>query len=363
MIILEWNGEIGWELWTGRIKGDLKSNSGEDLTIRFSSIGGDIFEGADIMTMLANHKKDNQGIKMNLELGGVAASMGSAIASSPVWDNITVESLTAHMIHRPSSFVYGDHEDMRARADFLEKANNVYAKLYADKSGTPVSEIQILMKDTTWLFGQEIVDAGFADSVSETEQSGDKDMILTGMKNKFSTMCTNQAEIHKDDSFDIVRAAACFKQDVPTKMVNTPDPKGDEDNDNIPTPVVGKSKMEVPMNEEELKKDNPELYNALMKKGADTEREANSVRVKNLTEMKAKDEYKSIPKVVLVIDKCISDGATTVEAQPLVMAAMLAMVNDPKKMQALMSAQESPEDIQGGDDPKPEMKIKKSAEV
>lgn len=160
MIILEWIGEIGWELWPGRIKGDLKSNTGEDLTVRFSSIGGDIFEGADIMTMLSNHKKDNSGIKMNLELGGVAASMGSAIASSPVWDNITVDPLTAHMIHRPSSFVFGDHEDMRARADFLEKAGNVYAKLYSDKSGTPVEEIQTSMKDETWLFGQEIVDAG-----------------------------------------------------------------------------------------------------------------------------------------------------------------------------------------------------------
>ena len=362
MIILEWNGEIGWELWTGRIKGDLKSNSGEDLTIRFSSIGGDIFEGADIMTMLANHKKDNPEIKMNLELGGVAASMGSAIASSPVWDNITVESLTAHMIHRPSSFVWGDFDDMRARADFLEKANNVYAKLYADKSGQSLAEIQTQMKDTTWLFGQEIVDAGFADSVAESDQTGDKDMIITGMKNKFSAMCTHQSKMHEGESLDIVKAAACFKIDV--SNMNTVKPVKAEKIK--PTPVR-KSKMEVPMTEEELakfKKDNPEAYQAMMKEGREQEKASNSERVKSLTEMKAKDEYKNIPEVVAVIDKCISDNTTTAEAQPLVMAAMLAMVNDPKKMQALMSAQESPEDITGGGDPKPTvMKTKKSAEV
>lgn len=357
MIILEWNGEIGWELWTGRIKGDLKSNSGEDLTIRFSSIGGDIFEGADIMTMLANHKKDNPGIKMNLELGGVAASMGSAIASSPVWDNITVESLTAHMIHRPSSFVWGDFDDMRARADFLEKANNVYAKLYADKSGTSIEEIQTLMKDTTWLFGQEIVDAGFADSVTTSEQTGDKDMIITGMKNKFSAMCTNQSKLHEDESFDIVRAAACFKIEVPTPTKMTTKPPG-KPVDNKPS-SEGNSNMEVPMNEEELKKDNPELYETLMKKGAEQEKEANSARVKSLTEMKAKDEYKSIPEVLAVIDKCIEDGTEMSATQPLIMAAMMKIMADPAKMAKL----ESPGNIDGGGDPKPEMKTKKQAEV
>ena len=354
MIILEWNGEIGWELWTGRIKGDLKSNSGEDLTIRFSSIGGDIFEGADIMTMLANHKKDNPGIKMNLELGGVAASMGSAIASSPVWDNITVESLTAHMIHRPSSFVYGDFDDMRARADFLEKANNVYAKLYADKSGTSLTEIQTQMKDTTWLFGQEIVDAGYADSVVESDQTGDKDMIITGMKNKFSKMCDNQAKIHEGESLDIVKAAACFKIDMSTPNTNTTGKPG------IITPSSeGKSKMEVPVDTlEELKKEKPELYKAAMKQGADKEKEGNSERVKALTEMKKDDDYKDFPEVLEVIDNAIMNGGTTETVTPKINIAIMKIMKDPARMSAI----ESPGDISGGDS-KPESETDKIGEV
>jgi len=354
MIILEWNGEIGWELWTGKIKGDLKTNSGEDLTIRFSSIGGDIFEGADIMTMLANHKKDNPGIKMNLELGGVAASMGSAIASSPVWDNITVESLTAHMIHRPSSFVWGDHEDMRARADFLEKANNVYAKLYSDKSGTPVEEIQTLMKDTTWLFGQEIVDAGFADSVAETEQSGDKDMIITGMKNKFSKMCDNQAKLHEGENFDTVKAAACFKIDVP-KMKTVKTVKAET----IKPSSEGNSSMEVPMNEEELKKDNPELYDALMKKGADQEKDSNSARVTALTEMKKDEDYKDVPEIQEVLDNAIMGTETVDSVIPKINLAVMKIMKDPARMASI----ESPGDIAGGDSKPVEMKTKQSAEV
>lgn len=356
MIILEWNGEIGWELWTGRIKGDLKSNSGEDLTIRFSSIGGDIFDGADMMVLLANHKKDNPGIKMNLELGGVAASMGSAIAASPVWDTISVEPLTAHMIHRPSSFVYGDFDDMRARADFLEKANNVYAKLYADKSGQSLSEIQTQMKDTTWLFGQEIVDAGFADSVVESDQTGDKDMIITGMKNKFSKMCENQTKLHEGESLDIVKAAACFKIDMSTTNTNTTGKP-----EIIKPTSVGNSNMEVPMNEEELakfKKDNPEAYQAMMKEGRDQEKTANSERVKLLTEMKKDDDYKDFPEVLEVIDNAIMNGGTTETVTPKINIAIMKIMKDPARMSAI----ESPGDISGGDS-KPESETETIGEV
>lgn len=352
MTILEWNGEIGWELWQGKVKNDLKMSDG-DITVRFSSIGGDIFEGADIITMLANHKKDNPNIKMNLELGGVAASMGSAIAASPMWDEVAVESLTAHMIHRPSSFIFGDFEDMKTRAEFLEKANNVYAKLYADKSGKPVEEIKTLMKNTTWLFGQEIVDNGFADKVMESDQQGDKDMILTGMKNKFSTMCANQKKINENESFDVVRAAACFKEDI--TMVTTSKPKEIEDNKNIKPDLSGKSKMEVPQvkDKKELKKELPEVYDEVLNDGVMKERESETQRRKDLAAMKAKDEYKNIPEVVAVIDKGIIEGEPIEEVRTMVNAALVTLLNKPGKIDEI----ESPVDITGSDQ-KPSMKAK-----
>jgi len=352
MVILEWSGEIGWELWSGRVKNDLKMSDG-DITVRFSSVGGDIFEGADIINLLMDHKRDNPNVKMHLELKGVAASMGSAIASSPVWDLVAVESLTAYMIHRPSSFSYGDFDSMKQSAEFLEKATNVYAQYYSNKSGKSLKDIQTLMKDTTWYFGQEIVDNGFADRVIESEQEGDKNMILTSMKNKFATMSARMKELHKDESFDVVRASACFREEKPT-MVNPV-----STTDNIKPSSEGKSIMEVSrMTEEELKKDNPELYNTLMKKGADNERELNSARVKALAEMKAKDEYKSIPEVVAVIDKAIEDGTTMEATQPLIMAAMMKIMADPARMAAI----ESPQNIQGGNSAAT-MKAKKSVEM
>lgn len=342
MVILEWSGEIGWELWQGKVKNDLKMSDG-DITVRFSSVGGDIFEGADIINLLMDHKRDNPNVKMHLELKGVAASMGSAIASSPVWDSVAVESLTAYMIHRPSSFSFGDFDSMKQSAEFLEKATNVYAQYYSNKSGKSLKDIQSLMKDTTWYFGQEIVDNGFADRVIESEQEGDKNMILTSMKNKFATMSARMKELHKDESFDVVRASACFREEQP-KMVKPVKPT---DNTNIPS-SEGKSIMEVSrMTEEELKKDNPELYNTLMKKGADNEREVNSARVKALTEMKNDKDYKDLPEIQEVLDNAIMGTDTVDSVLPKINIAVMKIMKDPARMAAI----ESPQAIQGGSTP------------
>lgn len=357
MVILEWNGEIGWDLWQGRVKTDLKMSSGEDVTVRFSSIGGDIFEGADIISLLTDHKRDNPGIKMLLELKGVAASMGSAISASPVWDDVAVESITAYMIHRPTMFSYGDFEDMESRADFLKKANDVFAQYYADRSGIKVDKIQELMKAETWYYGQAIVDAGFADRVIQSEESGDEKMIMTTMKQKFATMCASKKERDEKVAFDVDRAVACFKSNETTMVIP------DKSDNNTPSTSEGKSKMEVPMTLEELKEKHPDLYKSAMLAGANEEREENSARVKSLTEMKNRDEYKNIPEVVAVIDTAIEDGTTMEATQPLIMAAMMRVMNDPKKLQAVMAANESPEDIDGGGNTKPEMKKKINYEV
>lgn len=347
MKILEWNGEIGYDLWSSKARADLKLISKEDIKVKLSSVGGDIFEGADIMTAVADYKRANPDSKMHLELGGVAASMGSAIASSPEWETVSVETTTAYMIHRPSSFVYGDFDDMRARADFLEKANDVYAKLYSTKSGKELTEIQSMMKDTTWFFGQEIVDNGFADNVLESEQTGDKDMILTGMKNKFSSMCDNQAKLHDGENFDTVKAAAYFKTEKPKMVI----PTENVDN-NTPSVVEGQSNMEVPiMNEEELKKDHSKLYDSVMASGETKERD----RVKKLSEMKTKEEYKAIPEVVAVLDKAILDGNSIDEAQTMMNAAMVAVLRNPNMAANL----DSPEDLGSGDKETPVMKTKK----
>ncbi len=333
MQILEWNGEIGYDLFNQKVNDDLKMANGEDITARFSSIGGSIFEGADMISTIADYRRDFPSAKMILEIKGVAASMGSAFASSPVWNEVLVDSTTAYMIHRPTTFSYGDFENMKSSAEFLERASETFVNYYSAKSGKTSEEIKTLMKDTTWYYGQAIVDNGFANKVIDSELTGDSNMIIAGMKNKFATMCNNQKQKHENDDFDIVRASACFKTETPTIKV-----------DEIKPTSVGQSKMEVPMNEEELKAKHPELYESVMKSGAKQEKDSNSERVKALTEMKKDEDYKDVPEIQEVLDSAIMGTETVDSVIPKINLAVMKIMKDPARMSAI----ESPGAITGG---------------
>lgn len=353
MTIIELSGEIGWDIWPKNVSEQLKKAGSDDLMVRFSSIGGSVFDGSDIMTLFVDHKRDNPGIKMDLELKAVAASMGSAIAASPVWDSVGVDSTTGYMIHNPSSLAWGDFRELQSMADFLSSMRSVYSDLYSSRSGKSKKEIESLMDSESWFFGQGIVDNGFADKVITSEDAGgeplaegeednqDENIIIFEMKKKLEEMKKHQKEV--SGAFDKDRAVACL-----SKIPGT-DKKGTKlsDDSKKTAPVQKGRKTEVPEVETkaELMKELPEVYAESKMDGVKTERE----RVAALMALKQKEEYKGIPEVVQVIDTAIEEGNSPEEVQPLMMAAMVKIMKDPARVDEI----ESPGDIQGGDQ-KPE---------
>lgn len=353
MVAIDLQGEIGWDIWPDDVRKKLTGAGKEDIVVRFSSIGGSVFDGSDIMTLFVDHKRDNPGIVMDLEIKAIAASMGSAIAASPVWDSVGVDITTAYMIHNPSTFAWGDYREMLGVAKFLELMQTVYVGVYAARSGKSENEIIEMMEadfDGSWLFGQAIIDAGFADKIITVEDAGadplpegadepaDENIIIIAMKQKFEEMKKHQKEVNSDGAFDKDRAAACFrpgmKKDkpavVPEINIEKPAPKG---GDITEVPSVE--------NKSELKKELPDVYDESVQDGVTKERE----RVAGLVALKAKDEYKDIPEVCAAIDSTIADGGSIADAQTLMNAAMVKIMNDPNRMAAL----ESPGDISGGD--------------
>ena len=338
MKILEWNGIIGWDIWLQQVKANLKESKSEDITVRFSSQGGSIFEGADIYNALTDHKKDNLGIKMILEIKGLAASMGSFIASSPVWDKVIIEPTTMLMIHNPWSYMAGDYREMRKEADFLENARILYSDSYSKRSGKSKDEILEIMDNETWLMGQDIIDNGFADEIAGSEENIDSNMITMKAKKDFMSMKKLFKDAEEKEKFDENRAVACLSKF--NMQVENKNPE-----------ITGVNNMEVTVETKmELQKEKPEIYNESVNDGVMQERD----RVKKLSEMKAKDEYKSIPEVVAVLDKAILEGNSIDEAQTMMNAAMVAVLRNPN-----MSAHlDSPVDLGAGDQ-QPVMTTKK----
>ena len=359
MTVLEWSGEIGWELWTPELRAQLKASKGDDLTIRFSSVGGSLFEGGDIFNLLADHRRDHPKIKMNLEIKSTALSMGSAIAASPVFDDVSVEQTSMFMLHNPWTIAIGDFDEMQGRADFLKSARDMFARVYSAKSGQSITDTIDDMSAETWFFGQEIIDAGFANRMNESVSSAepvagivgigqDKTLVLTAVKAKFQEMKKRQKELNEGVEFDEERAVACLKGSSNTKIVSK---SAGATNKNIAHKEI---KVE---NKKELINELPVVYDECVQDGIKIERE----RVKALTAMKTRDEYKDIPEVLAVIDKAVDEGLESDQVSAMIVAVVLKVANDPARAKA--AAQESPGAIQGADPKSPVMQTKRIREV
>ncbi|MCK4818999.1 ATP-dependent Clp protease proteolytic subunit, partial [bacterium] len=330
-VVIDLQGEFGWQIRPKTVANKLSRVNGEDVIVRLSTGGGDVFDGADIVNLFLDFRRDNPTVKMSLEIKAIAASYGSALMAAPIWEDIGISQVSAFMMHKASTFAFVNADDLEGIRIFLSGLDNVYSQMYADRSGKTQAQALQLMSEETWYFGQEIIDQGFADKIITMDDPGgdalplfdegeDRNIFIVDFKNQRESMMAKQKEKAKNEKFDSKRAVACLRieertgEEIVEDIIKLANPGKPDDNKPAP---VGNLKTEVPMNEAELKKDNPELYAILMKKGADDERDTNNARVKALTEMKAKDEYKDIPEVSEAIDKAIMDGTSVEAVQPL----------------------------------------------
>lgn len=172
------NNEIGGGLITAdSIRQQLsKVKDGDDVRIVVNSPGGDCFEGIAVYNAIRDFARNFKG-SVTTYVQGMAASAASwiALAASSVSEKnrVVVEDNSVFMIHDCWGLVIGNKNDMRDAADFAERVDGVMQKMLARKSGKSEAEIGELMDNETWYFGQEIIDAGFADEMAEKKPDDD----------------------------------------------------------------------------------------------------------------------------------------------------------------------------------------------
>ncbi len=358
-----WNGIVGWDIWASDVISQLKSAKGDDITINFSSEGGSVFDGVEVYNALSDYRRDNPEAKIIFNVKGLMASMGSYIPSNPAINTVNIEENVSFMIHNPWSLAAGDFHEMQKTSDFLEGLAGIMAPSYAKRAGITIDEAHALMDAETWLFGQEIIDAGFADSMIPAADSGDgepesnttKIQAVAMAKMQFGEMKKKFKSLGEDQGFDTERAAALLVVAPPAPN----EPEEDNDPGSLPdetTPVPngnnngGSPKVET---KSELINELPEVYAESKKDGVTEERE----RVAVLMAMKKEEAYQKLPKVLAVIDESIEKGRSKNETLPLVMAVIVS----PEASAAL----DSPDDIAGSNDdnPAPETAKKPAAKI
>lgn len=174
------SGEIGWEVTASGIREQFAALDPEaEAKIDLGSPGGSVFTGVEIGHMVSQHKG-----KTILTIQSAALSMGAHIAQNA--DVVKVFDDSTFMMHNPWMVTVGDHIEMAKDAKLLKSLAVMLSAAFAKKSGKDKKAVQKLMNSETWLFGQEIVDAGFADELITTENPESKDDAVAFAKLQFS---------------------------------------------------------------------------------------------------------------------------------------------------------------------------------
>ncbi len=168
----DWNGEpiSGPLILQDEFLQDLNEviNSGvKSLTIRMDSLGGDA--GASITIHNRLKELSKSGVEITCIVDGVAMSGGSLIMCAA--DKVIVNPSSLVMIHKCWSFVFGAYnaDDLRSLAKDNDAWDNAQVKIYSEKCGKSETVISHMMSETTYMTGQEAIDNGFADELSDDE--------------------------------------------------------------------------------------------------------------------------------------------------------------------------------------------------
>jgi len=131
------------------------------LRIHMNCLGGSLFEGLSIYTMLAQHTAFKTTV-----IEGVAASIASIIALAGDEVHMAADGLV--MIHNPWTTSTGNAAELQKSIDLLEKTTNQLVNIYCRRTGGDPAVIRELMEAESWLDANEASTMGFVDYVIES---------------------------------------------------------------------------------------------------------------------------------------------------------------------------------------------------
>ena len=135
------------------------------LNLRINSAGGSVFAGNAIINIIASYKKKSS-VKVHAYIEGLAASMGSNIPM--VADYIYAADNALYMLHKPSTFAWGNANDLEKAKQVLDKAEETLINNYMRHFTGTEDELRQLLADETWLTAEEALAYGLCDEVIES---------------------------------------------------------------------------------------------------------------------------------------------------------------------------------------------------
>lgn len=132
---------------------DFLQNNG-DVELYINSQGGDVFEAMQIYNALRRHSR-NHSVKVYVD--GLSASAASYLMFGG--SELFMPKNATIMIHKPTTFVWGDADELRTSANALDVIQSSIESIYTDNAKN-ISAVQIrhLVDNTTWMSGSDFAD-------------------------------------------------------------------------------------------------------------------------------------------------------------------------------------------------------------
>jgi ATP-dependent Clp protease protease subunit len=140
------------------VEEQLENASGEDIEVEINSVGGDVYAGSDIYTMLKQYAGN-----VVVKIVGLAASAASVIAMAG--KKVMISPTAQIMIHNVWSMAWGDYRAMDHESDVLKGWNKSIANAYMLKTEMSQSELLSLMNKETWLTAQDALRYKLVDEI------------------------------------------------------------------------------------------------------------------------------------------------------------------------------------------------------
>ena len=135
------------------------------LDVRINSAGGSVWEGLAIKTRMDEWKG-----KKTASIDGMAASVASWLPMS--FDEIRAPRHAQMFIHDAWGMTMGNAADMQRSANELDKTSDQIAEMYASRTGMTAAECRDMMKENTLMTGEEAMEYGFIDKLTDDEPVG-----------------------------------------------------------------------------------------------------------------------------------------------------------------------------------------------
>lgn len=264
MKIINLHGIVGWDISAKEFSEELDNTTG-DITLDLNSGGGYITEGVAIFNKIRGYNKGEITARVSY-----AASMMTQIALAA--DKVQVYDNSIFMIHNAQGGAYGDYRELDKRSTVLKSMTTMLAKTYEKKSGKPANEVLEMMNNDTYLFGQEILDQGFADEILDAESDENKTKDEAVAYASLQLEAANNAL--KEENVTIEALSACVGGCNLEKIsYNSAAEAENQSGGGDPSPSTNSKKGDEIMTISDLKAQHPGLFAEAVAVGVTQERE------------------------------------------------------------------------------------------